>query len=114
MSSFIFFTDINLLCRDFDNGGPLHIACANLCVNVVALLLQRGADQSLLDGQDRTPRGNVTRINVNIRVWSKEWVKCQSSLRKMLLNSFLVYDFTANYLIAFFFNLFPQILRDVT
>ncbi|KAI8509346.1 CAP-Gly domain-containing linker protein 4 [Branchiostoma belcheri] len=47
--------DVDNLCREYDNGTPLHIATTNLCFEAARCLLQHGADPTIKDGAGRTP-----------------------------------------------------------
>uniref|UniRef100_T1J9Y0 Uncharacterized protein n=1 Tax=Strigamia maritima TaxID=126957 RepID=T1J9Y0_STRMM len=47
--------DINSTCPEFENGTPLHIAAANLCLEAVATLLEFNANPTLHDDLGRTP-----------------------------------------------------------
>lgn len=45
--------DVDVRCKEFDNGTSLHIAASNLCLEGAKCLLQHGADASLTDKLNR-------------------------------------------------------------
>ncbi|XP_074635396.1 CAP-Gly domain-containing linker protein 3-like isoform X3 [Acropora palmata] len=45
--------DVNVPCKEFDNGTSLHIAASNLCLEGAKCLLQHGADASVKDKLSR-------------------------------------------------------------
>lgn len=45
--------DVDVCCKEFDNGTSLHIAAGNLCLEVAKCLLQHGADASIRDKLNR-------------------------------------------------------------
>lgn len=45
--------DVDVCCKEFDNGTSLHIAASNLCLEGAKCLLQHGADASLRDKLNR-------------------------------------------------------------
>ncbi|XP_073243048.1 CAP-Gly domain-containing linker protein 3-like isoform X2 [Porites lutea] len=45
--------DVDIRCKEFDNGTSLHIAASNLCLEGAKCLLQHGADASLRDKLNR-------------------------------------------------------------
>ena len=58
------FLVLNQTCSSFKKNTPLHLACAALSLSTAQVLLKAGADQYLIDEQQRTPAGKIELVNI--------------------------------------------------
>lgn len=83
--------DVNIPCREFDGGTPLHIAAVNLCAEAAKILIKHGADVNLKDDFKRTPYDCIPQISEVESMSDVLDIICH--LRKLLENKNQNYEY---------------------